>query len=167
MTTINNDSQSTPNIPPPPPFPPIISVNDCLSIPAVRIHGRSPNSFFIYRKAFTRHLLQLNYHLQMTQVSQLASTYWQNEPLDVKEAYQTLARDVNREINRIRQNSPQNSLIYMNPLTPENVVDSKQTYITTAGLDAILETSVSESSWDQELYGESALDWYLRDINEI
>ncbi|CAI2193714.1 16787_t:CDS:2, partial [Funneliformis geosporum] len=71
----------------------------------------------------------------------ITSMHGQNEPLDVKEAYQTLALDVNREINRIRQNSPQHE-----------PVDNRKC------LDAILDNSESESSWDQELYGESALD---------
>ncbi|CAG8741576.1 6974_t:CDS:1, partial [Funneliformis caledonium] len=80
-----------------------------------------------------------------------------------------------QELDRIRRN-PQHSLMYISIMTPGDVMDSSKHSFTDANVTwdpAPNDCNISESSnssdhylpgRDQELYGESALDWYLRDV---
>ncbi|CAG8486993.1 771_t:CDS:1 [Cetraspora pellucida] len=85
------------------PFPPVIRAID---IAKKRIRSKickkSPNAFFVYRKAFVDHLSTLQHKLKMTEVSRLVSSHWKNEKPEVKLAYETIAKEVEKELNDIR-----------------------------------------------------------------
>src|SRR4051794_37562536 len=104
---------------PRPPFPPNVSVEDFVNNEDLRNNLRSPNAFFIYRKSYTRHLLQLNHRLPMTRVSKMASTHWNSEPRRVKKAYRQMAKEVDHELTQRRQSSPGHSFIF-SIITPSN-----------------------------------------------
>ncbi|CAG8488421.1 2677_t:CDS:2 [Dentiscutata heterogama] len=67
------------------PFPPVIRAID---IAKKRIRSKickkSPNAFFVYRKAFVDHLSKLQHKLKMTEVSRLVSSHWKNEKPEIK-----------------------------------------------------------------------------------
>ncbi|CAG8552820.1 26553_t:CDS:1 [Dentiscutata erythropus] len=85
------------------PFPPVIRAID---IAKKRIRSKickkSPNAFFVYRKAFVDHLSKLQHKLKMTEVSRLVSSHWKNEKPEIKLAYENIAKDVEKELNDIR-----------------------------------------------------------------
>ncbi|KAF0481162.1 MATA-HMG [Gigaspora margarita] len=85
------------------PFPPEIRAID---IAKKRIRSKickkSPNAFFVYRKAFVDHLSNLQHKLKMTEVSRLVSSHWKNETPEVKQVYENIAKDVEKELNDIR-----------------------------------------------------------------
>ncbi|RIA82272.1 hypothetical protein C1645_512883 [Glomus cerebriforme] len=74
-----------------PPFPPNIRIDDFINSDDLRNNAQSPNAFFVYRKIYTKHLLQLNHRLPMTQVSRMASNNWNSESKKVKKAYKQIA----------------------------------------------------------------------------
>src|SRR5436190_23696011 len=116
-----------------PPFPPNVNVEDFVNNEDLRNNLRSPNAFFIYRKSYTRHLLQLNHRLPMTQVSKMASSHWNSEPRRVKKAYRQMAREVDRELNQRRQRSPHDPIIF-SIITPSNAVSILQSRNSTSSL---------------------------------
>src|ERR1051325_9168932 len=79
------------------PFPPpFITVSDFINKreSSSRIFRKSPNAFFIYRKAFTNYLTLLNYKLTMIDVSKFVSNRWKDESNEVKEAYMKIAKEI-------------------------------------------------------------------------
>ncbi|CAG8542760.1 14030_t:CDS:1 [Funneliformis mosseae] len=92
---------------PPPiqlPFPPPITAQDIvLKRPSSKICSKSPNAFFIYRKAYFDQLAPLNQRFKMTDVSKLVSLYWKNERSEVKDAYKKIAQEVEWELNERRK----------------------------------------------------------------
>src|SRR6266498_4556845 len=107
---ISNDTNwHTPTLTfsPPPiqlPFPPSITAQDIvLKRPSSKICSKSPNAFFIYRKAYFDQLALLNQRFKMTDVSKLVSLNWKNERIEVKEAYKKIAREVEWELNERRK----------------------------------------------------------------
>jgi hypothetical protein len=87
------------------PFPPTIRASDIAQKRLrSRICSKSPNAFFIYRKAFVDQLSNFNgsNKLKMTEVSRLVSSRWKNERREVKEAYEEIAKQVEQELNDIR-----------------------------------------------------------------
>ncbi|GBB90308.1 hypothetical protein RclHR1_01720029 [Rhizophagus clarus] len=112
------DSQNSDFIPPPnirPPFPPtFITVSDFVNKreSSSRIFRKSPNAFFIYRKAFTNHLTFLNYKLTMIDVSKLVSNYWKNESKEVKEAYAEIAKKIDVELKEKRKHDKKCPVIW-------------------------------------------------------
>ncbi|CAB4474194.1 unnamed protein product [Rhizophagus irregularis] len=103
-----------------PSFPPKYKIEDFIHIDDLRNNSRGPNAFFVYRKIYTKHLLQLNCRFPMTQVSKLASDHWNSEPSRVKKHYRKIAKDIDQELDKRRQRIPRNSLSFSNILTPLN-----------------------------------------------
>ncbi|CAB4377725.1 unnamed protein product [Rhizophagus irregularis] len=103
-----------------PSFPPRYKIEDFIHIDDLRNNSRGPNAFFVYRKIYTKHLLQLNCRFPMTQVSKLASDHWNSEPSRVKKYYKKIAKYVDQELDKRRQRIPRNSLSFSNILTPSN-----------------------------------------------
>ncbi|CAJ0634118.1 2732_t:CDS:2 [Entrophospora sp. SA101] len=86
------------------PFPPLIGASDfILKRSAEKIWMKSPNAFFIYRKAFQNHLKFLNYKLTMMNVSKLVSSCWKNEKVEVKDAYKKIAKEVEKQLKEKRK----------------------------------------------------------------
>lgn len=88
------------------PFPPpFITVSDFINKreSSSRIFRKSPNAFFIYRKAFTNYLTCLNYKLTMIDVSRLVSNRWKNESDQVKEEYVKIAKEIDVELKEKRK----------------------------------------------------------------
>jgi hypothetical protein len=109
----NNDVFSLPNIRPP--FPPTyITVSDFINKreSSSRIFRKSPNAFFIYRKAFTNNLTSLNYKLTMIDVSRLVSNYWKNETKEVKDAYIEIAKKIDVELKEKRKHDKKCPVIW-------------------------------------------------------
>jgi hypothetical protein len=92
-----------------PSFPPKFKIEDFIHIDYLQNNNRGPNAFFVYRKLYTRHLLQLNCRFPMTQVSKLAAAHWKSESRKVKKYYSKIARDVDRELEQRRQRMPRHS----------------------------------------------------------
>ncbi|CAI2161946.1 20046_t:CDS:2 [Funneliformis geosporum] len=87
------------------PFPPTIRASDIAQKRLrSRICSKSPNAFFVYRKAFVDQLAGFggNNKLKMTEVSRLVSSRWKRESKLVKEAYEEIAKQVEKELNDIR-----------------------------------------------------------------
>ncbi|CAG8483155.1 8898_t:CDS:1 [Cetraspora pellucida] len=85
------------------PFPPTITAHDIIiRRPPSKIRSKSPNAFFIYRKAFFDQLALLNQRFQMTYVSKLVSEHWKNESEQVKSAYKRIAEEVEEKLNEAR-----------------------------------------------------------------
>src|SRR4051812_26908256 len=87
------------------PFPPTIRASDIAQKRLrSRICSKSPNAFFIYRKAFVDQLSNFNGNnkLKMTEVSRLVSSRWKMESKQVKVAYEEIAKQVEQELNDIR-----------------------------------------------------------------
>ncbi len=111
--TSNTTSKITPLIKIP--FPPIISASDIVKKrKPSRVKSKSPNAFFIYRKAFLDQLSLLNHNLRMTDVSKLVSAYWKNETEIVKDAYRKIAREVENELNEKRKTCVPYRVIWKN-----------------------------------------------------
>lgn len=86
------------------PFPPIISAQDLIDKRSPeRVTAKSPNAFFVYRKAFVNYLQICNHNLKMRDVSSMAGLSWKAASKEVKEAYKQIARDVERIIISQRQ----------------------------------------------------------------
>lgn len=85
------------------PFPPVISASE-IAHKRIRskICQKSPNAFFVYRKAFVDHLSKLRHKLKMTDVSKLVSHHWKCETTEVKLVYENIAKEVEKELNNIR-----------------------------------------------------------------
>lgn len=103
-----------------PSFPPKYRIEDFIHVDDLRNNSRGPNAFFVYRKIYTKHLLQLNCRFPMTQVSKLAAAHWSSESRRVKKHYSKIAKDVDRELDKRRQRIPRHSLSFSNILTPSN-----------------------------------------------
>ncbi|CAG8593055.1 14419_t:CDS:1 [Dentiscutata heterogama] len=85
------------------PFPPTITALEIVKKrPHSKIRSKSPNAFFIYRKACFDQLARLNQRYQMTFVSKLVSKYWKNEPEQVKTEYKRIADEVEVKLNEER-----------------------------------------------------------------
>ncbi|CAG8626064.1 500_t:CDS:1, partial [Funneliformis caledonium] len=101
------------------PFPPTITASDIAQKRLrSRICSKSPNAFFVYRKAFVDHLADFrgNNKLKMTEVSRLVSSRWKTESKDVKAAYEKIAKQVEQELNNIRKKD----LVYTDDFNIEN-----------------------------------------------
>ncbi|CAG8445454.1 6179_t:CDS:2 [Rhizophagus irregularis] len=87
------------------PFPPTIRASD-IAKKRIRskICSKSPNAFFVYRKAFVDQLSNFTgkNKLKMTEVSRLVSSRWKMESKQVKLAYEEIAKQVEQELNNIR-----------------------------------------------------------------
>jgi hypothetical protein len=87
------------------PYPPTIRASD-IAKKRIRskICSKSPNAFFVYRKAFVDQLSNLTgkNKLKMTEVSRLVSSHWKLESKQVKDAYEEIAKQVEQELNNIR-----------------------------------------------------------------
>ncbi|PKC72282.1 hypothetical protein RhiirA1_492790 [Rhizophagus irregularis] len=112
------DSQNSNVIPFPnirPPFPPtFITVSDFINKreSSSRIFRKSPNAFFIYRKAFTNNLTSLNYKLTMIDVSRLVSNFWKHETKEVKDAYAEIAKKIDVELKEKRKHDKKCPVIW-------------------------------------------------------
>src|SRR6266542_4809153 len=87
------------------PFPPTIRASDIARKRLrSRICSKSPNAFFVYRKAFVDQLSVFSgkNKLKMTEVSRLVSSRWKMESKQVKVAYEEIAKQVEQELNNIR-----------------------------------------------------------------
>ncbi|CAG8551972.1 17589_t:CDS:1 [Dentiscutata erythropus] len=85
------------------PFPPTITALEIVQKrPHSRIRSKSPNAFFIYRKACFDQLSRSNQRYQMTYVSKLVSKYWKNETEQVKTEYKRIADEVEVKLNEER-----------------------------------------------------------------
>ncbi|KAF0441071.1 MATA-HMG [Gigaspora margarita] len=88
------------------PFPPRVSVSRLvekrLQAPA---HSKSPNSFFIYRKAFLDEARTHNCKVKMTEISPIISESWKQQPPYVKNVYREIAKEVERLSVELRQNA--------------------------------------------------------------
>lgn len=87
------------------PFPPTIRASDIAKKRLrSKICSKSPNAFFVYRKAFVDQLSNFTgkNKLKMTEVSRLVSTRWKMESKQVKVAYEEIAKQVEQELNDIR-----------------------------------------------------------------
>ncbi|CAG8634326.1 24351_t:CDS:2 [Cetraspora pellucida] len=86
------------------PFPPTITAADIVDRRnSSQLTMKSPNAFFIYRKAFLDHLSDTYHDLKMTDVSKLVGICWRNEPEIVKDEYRKLSKQVEVELNNKRQ----------------------------------------------------------------
>lgn len=86
------------------PFPPNITVPECINIPrGGRIPTRPPNCFIIYRRAFQKALHESGYKFQINKVSALASESWQRESVQVKKYYKVLSGKANRHLIHLRE----------------------------------------------------------------
>ncbi|CAI2161959.1 3317_t:CDS:1 [Funneliformis geosporum] len=88
------------------PYPPsFITVSDFINKreSSARIFRKSPNAFFIYRKAFTNYLTLLNFKLTMIDVSKLVSNRWKNESDEVKKGYRKIAKEIDVELKEKRK----------------------------------------------------------------
>jgi hypothetical protein len=86
------------------PFPPIISAQDLIDRRSPeRVTAKSPNAFFVYRKAFVNYLQICNHSFRMRDVSSMAGLSWKAASKEVKEAYKQIAREVERIIISQRQ----------------------------------------------------------------
>ncbi|RGB34993.1 hypothetical protein C1646_759905 [Rhizophagus diaphanus] len=103
-----------------PSFPPKYKIEDFIHIDDLRNNSRGPNAFFVYRKIYTKNLLQLNCRFPMTQVSKFAAAHWSSEPRRVKKHYSKIAKDVDQELDKRRQRIPRNSLSFSDIITPSN-----------------------------------------------
>ncbi|CAG8464463.1 3866_t:CDS:1 [Diversispora eburnea] len=85
------------------PFPPVLSASE-IAHKRIRskICQKSPNAFFVYRKAFVDHLSKLSHKLKMTDVSRLVSHHWKCEKSEIKLVYENIAKEVEIELNNIR-----------------------------------------------------------------
>ncbi|CAG8434288.1 3262_t:CDS:2 [Diversispora eburnea] len=81
-------------------YPPVVSVKD---FPLKSICSRSPNSFFVYRKAFWLILHSHGYNIPMLKASKLLSKFWKEETTEVKEAYARISREVKREHEKLKR----------------------------------------------------------------
>ncbi|RIA99552.1 hypothetical protein C1645_800595 [Glomus cerebriforme] len=102
------------------PFPPTIRASDIAKKRLrSRICSKSPNAFFIYRKAFVDQLsnFKKNNKLKMTEVSRLVSSHWKMESKQVKIAYEEIAKQVEQELNNIRNKD----LVYTDDFDTESV----------------------------------------------
>ncbi|GBB90303.1 hypothetical protein RclHR1_01720024 [Rhizophagus clarus] len=106
-----------------PSFPPKFKIDDFIHIDDLRNNNRAPNAFFVYRKIYTRHLLQLNCRFPMTQVSKLAAAHWGSESRKVKKYYRKIAKDVDRELDQRRQSMPRHSFPF-NITTPSDIASN-------------------------------------------
>nr|CAG8434138.1 608_t:CDS:1 [Entrophospora candida] len=78
-----------------PPFPPTIPPCELVfNRNATNIHKKSPNVFFIYRRAFVKHLQKSKISIKMTDLSKVVSFHWNSEPPHVKEEYTRIANEV-------------------------------------------------------------------------
>ncbi|RIA99544.1 hypothetical protein C1645_747075 [Glomus cerebriforme] len=97
------------------PFPPpFITVADFINKreTSSRIFRKSPNAFFIYRKAFTNYLTLLNYKLTMIDVSKLVSNYWKNESKEIKDGYAKIAKEIDIELKEKRKHDKKCPVIW-------------------------------------------------------
>ncbi|CAG8470762.1 415_t:CDS:1 [Acaulospora morrowiae] len=78
------------------PFPPSVKPQDFVPKVGTRASKKSPNAFFIYRKAFLNQLRVHNCKIKMTDVSPFISASWRRETLQVKEAYKEISRQVEK-----------------------------------------------------------------------
>ncbi|CAG8741882.1 10423_t:CDS:1, partial [Acaulospora morrowiae] len=78
-------------------FPPTVTKDDFLGRPSTNLDTKSPNAFFVYRKAFVKHLSDKNLKFRMTEVSKLVSYNWKNESKEVKAAYTKIAQEIDKE----------------------------------------------------------------------
>ncbi|CAG8559712.1 3074_t:CDS:2 [Diversispora eburnea] len=78
-------------------YPPPVTKDDFLGRPFTNIDTKSPNAFFVYRKAFVKHLSDKNLKFRMTEVSKLVSYNWKNESKVVKDAYTKIAQEIDKE----------------------------------------------------------------------
>ncbi|CAG8522074.1 6731_t:CDS:1, partial [Racocetra fulgida] len=90
------DSETFPTIRPP--FPPVINVEDLISLRESSdgtqlFPSRAPNAFIIYRKQFVKAARDNGYFLPMTVISSLCSRAWENEDEVVKLTYKKIARE--------------------------------------------------------------------------
>ncbi|CAI2161951.1 3321_t:CDS:1 [Funneliformis geosporum] len=85
------------------PFPPNITAYEIAhKRRRSKICSKTPNAFFIYRKAFVDHLSLLDHRLKMTEVSRLVSDHWKNESQEVKATYEKISKQVEKELNDMR-----------------------------------------------------------------
>ncbi|CAG8804224.1 11192_t:CDS:2 [Gigaspora margarita] len=124
------------------PFPPNIKAADIVDRRnSKQLTMKSPNAFFIYRKAFLDHLSATYQDLKMTDVSKLVGICWRNEPEIVKDEYRKLSREVEIELNNKRQKN----VSFRRLTTPDY---SAQQYIFYEFIPNSTSESTSESTSD-------------------
>ncbi|CAH1763436.1 15432_t:CDS:2 [Entrophospora sp. SA101] len=63
---------------------------------------RSPNAFILYRREFLNKLRSYNSHINMSEVSKVASRHWRNESEEIKSKYKKMAKKLNNEYLEIQ-----------------------------------------------------------------
>ncbi|GBB90304.1 hypothetical protein RclHR1_01720025 [Rhizophagus clarus] len=105
------------------PFPPNITAYEIAHKRLQsNICSKVPNAFFIYRKVFVDHLLSLDHKFKMTEVSKLASENWKNESQEVISAYKKLSKQVEKELNNMRNKN----LVYAIDIEKHKFVKRKE-----------------------------------------
>ncbi|CAG8471898.1 1219_t:CDS:2 [Diversispora eburnea] len=86
------------------PYPPQITPQEIINQRGPeRLSARSPNAFFIYRKAYLNQLKVQKCKYKMIDVSPLAGASWKIASQHVKNAYKEIAREVYRILKDMRQ----------------------------------------------------------------
>ncbi|RHZ56059.1 hypothetical protein Glove_406g113 [Diversispora epigaea] len=119
------------------PFPPEISPEELIANTR-KLPSKPPNAFFIYRKVYTKALVNKNMRFKMTDVSPWVSSSWKLEPEEVKTKYKEIARNVRQIYKRTKESSS----------VPPSNYDCKETQIQTQ-TQTQTQTNSSSSSPEQ------------------
>ncbi|CAI2161965.1 20057_t:CDS:2 [Funneliformis geosporum] len=120
------------------PFPPIITAQDVLDRrSSARALTKSPNAFFVYRKAFVYYLQICNYNLKMRDVSSMAGLSWKAASNEVKDAYKKISREVEKHLaaqrkKKVEEPSKNQESLSQRPVlleTPYQVHSSSTPYL--------------------------------------
>ncbi|RHZ80251.1 hypothetical protein Glove_138g15 [Diversispora epigaea] len=93
------------------PYPPQITPQEIINQRGLerRLSAKSPNAFFIYRKAYLNQLKAQKCKYKMVDVSPLAGASWKIASQQVKNAYKEIAREVYRILKDMRQQDSYNN----------------------------------------------------------
>ncbi|CAG8735368.1 4304_t:CDS:1 [Gigaspora margarita] len=75
-------------------------------------NGRSMNSFFLYRREYTKRAIANGMKSRMTNVSRLASESWKNETPQIKKAYAKVSKRIDELLQKRRQNTRTFQIVY-------------------------------------------------------
>ncbi|CAG8440970.1 13223_t:CDS:1 [Acaulospora colombiana] len=82
-----------------------IKIDDFITEPSEKIGKKCPNSFFVYRRVFTKELLRHNHRLEMANVSKMASIQWRNENPDIRKEYKHVAMKIGKKLKEFERGS--------------------------------------------------------------
>ncbi|CAG8458822.1 16512_t:CDS:1 [Acaulospora colombiana] len=112
-----------------------IKIDDFIIEPGEKIGKKCPNSFFVYRRVYTKELLRRNHRLEMAIVSRMASSQWRNENAKVREEYRQVAKMIRERLEVLEHSFPK-SLCYKfvpfeQPKPSPNTNEGQQTVLNT------------------------------------